>query len=264
LFNSIKLAGKEYVKKPVQYAWAVLLSVILDFIILGALVGAILIIYYSLSIFNLGNIPLILYILMAICIVIYFVLMNGLKGALVNALFKIQKERVSVRSFFKYALSHGETFFGISLIKTFLAILFIGPIIAFYIFILEPMEIPYAFWIIAVISFGIYGIIEFPFMYAYISAGTQETGIIKSIKNSFSFIRRMHFRAFSLYFVYGLAWLLSFCMYGAYYQLWNTMEGSLLATVISCLLVFASIVVSLTIYPLIYSAAIMFYQKGKK
>ncbi len=264
MFNSIKLAGKEYLKKPVSYAWAVLLSVVLDFIIFGALIGVILLVYYALSLFDLGNIPLILYILIAVCTVIYFVLMNGLKGALVNAIYKIQKERVSVRCFFKYALSHGETFFGITLIKTFISLILIGPVVALYLFVLEPMNIDYLLWLISIICFGIYGLIEFPFMYSYISAGTEENGIVKSIKSSLSFIKRTHINAFLLYFIYGFVWVLSFCLYILYYQLWVSMEGSLLASIVLVFFVLFSIFIALTIYPLIYSAAILFYFKGKK
>lgn len=222
-----------------QFGWAVLISIILNFIVLCSLVGAFLIIYYLLSMVGIGDVPILISIIGGVLLVLYLVMMNGLKGALINTLKNITKrEKPSITYFFKYALYRGEVFFAITVLKYVVAAIPLVPIYLLYQYVLLPMEVPYIDWIFGIVVGAILFLVEVPFVYAYVAAATNDFGIIKSLKSSLRLLRKKSFSAFGVYTLYALIWV------------------TLYIPLLNIITVFA-------LYPMMYTAIILFYEKYK-
>jgi len=86
LLKSIKKSIRDYSKKPLPLAWSVVLSIILNIVALLATTGALLLIYYILSLVNLGGELVLVGGIVILLFIIYLSMMNGLKGALINTL----------------------------------------------------------------------------------------------------------------------------------------------------------------------------------
>ncbi|MDD5023022.1 MAG: hypothetical protein PHU63_02535 [Candidatus ainarchaeum sp.] len=239
LLRNINRAIKEYTKKPILFAWTVIISIILNFIAIGAVAGAFLVVYYALAIMEMGDVPLLIYSLISVLFITYLVIMNGLKGALINSLKGItKKQQPSITYFFKYAIQRGSVFFSITLLKLVFSAIFIIPIYLLYQNVLLPMEIPHLELIFSIVVAGIVFIIEFPFSYTYISAAVNEYGVINSLRASLRFLRKRGLSAFGIYIVYAIVW--------------TTLFVPLL-----------NIVSILVLYPIVYTAMILLYEGNK-
>ena len=237
LLKSIKKSIRDYSKKPLPLAWSVVLSIILNIVALLATTGALLLIYYILSLVNLGGELVLVGGIVILLFIIYLSMMNGLKGALINTLKTSSRNgEVHPTYFFEYAVDRGESFFGLTVLKYIIFAIPIIPLFLIYNYILIPMNIPYISILFGVIVFGIIGILEIPFCYAYISMATKERGIFNSIKYSMRLLRKKHVEAIALYIIYGFVWLT------LYIPLINL------------------IAITIT-YPIMYNAMISFYDK---
>lgn len=239
LIKSIKAAMKEYVKKPVVFGWTVFISIALNIITLGALTGAFLIIYYMLSMIGLGSIPVLVSLIAGILFILYLVIANGLKGALIKTLLNVsKKERPSIVYFFKYGLERGEIFFGITFMKSLVALIPIIPLFLLYNYVLLDMDVPYLDWIAGVVLAGIFFVVEIPFVYAYVAAACNEAGVVESVKSSLRLLRKKHAAAFGLYTLYAITWVTLF-------------------------IPLLNIISIFVIYPVMYTAVIFFHEKYK-
>lgn len=239
LFRCINAAIKEYMKRPIRFGAVVLISIILNFVTLGALIGAFLIVYYSLSLVGFGDVPSVVGVIGGTLLILYLVIMNGLKGALIKTLGGVAKrEKPSIRSFFKYSIERGEVFFVITLLKFLILAILVAPFYLLYSQVLLPMELPYIDWLLYGIAGAIGFVVEIPFMYAYIAAANQNLNTTGALKASFRLLRKRFVGAFAMYTVYALVWV------------------SLFIPLLNIITVFV-------FYPVIYVAAILFYEKYK-
>lgn len=239
LLKDITLAMKEYTRKPLDFVWTILMSIILNLVCFGAFAGAFLLIYYVFSLLGIGGLPILIAIVAGVLLLLYLVVMNGLKGALIKTLLNLtKKERPSMVYFFKYAMDRGKTFFGITLVKTIISLVPLVPIYLLYSYVLASMNILYIEWILGIIAAGILFLIEFPFAYAYIAAVREECGVKESLKQSIRLIRKKFVSSFGLYAVYAVVW-------------------------VSIFIPLLDLVTALIIYPIMYTAMLLFYEKYK-
>ncbi|MBN2477786.1 hypothetical protein JXB01_00670 [Candidatus Micrarchaeota archaeon] len=238
MINSLKQAGNAYMKKPFYFMYATISNMFLNFISLLGAVGFFLVIYYLAAILDLiqGNvIPLA--IVGVIAFLAYMVISNGLKGALIKSLKKSYNgERPHIALDLRYAISNGEIFFLITVIKMLVQAIIVAPIYLFHIYLTEPMQNDIVNSFIYLVMLFFVFLVEFPFSYAYIAAATKDLGVLSAIKSAFRFVKKKHMYALGLFFVYAVVW-------------------------ITFMIPLVNLITLLVAYPILYTSLIILYEK---
>ena len=209
MFKAMEKAISAFTKQFIQFIYGSFLAFFLNLITIGALLGFLLIVYYTLSTFNVlnGNIILIAIILTIISIV-YLVIANGLKGALIKTYQSImQGERPHASYYLNYALGNGEVFLLITIVKLIFMAIVLSPLAGLYFLVLNGSGNILVNVVFVLFGLFLVFLMEFPFPFAYISAALDERGVIYAIKQGFKFVIKKNIGALGLFFIYAISWV---------------------------------------------------------
>lgn len=130
---------------------------------------------------------------------------SGLFGSYLKNINSIlQGQKIDFKSFFRYGITKARTYFTILIIKLSLEAILAAPLVALYLFVLKKLNIPYIEIILAVIFVGVKFLVDFVFIYSFISNALFETKAFASIRNAFRIIRNKGISAFGLYTLFSI------------------------------------------------------------
>lgn len=210
MFDSLKRATSAYSKSPFPFAWGSLLYVVLFFVFLFAVLGIFLIYFIAMSVLNqeigLTSIPtLVIFALMAF---LFTILSCGLNAALAKTYRgALWKERMSLTTFFSYALDKAFPAFAVTLIAALVWLIFSGPVIV--IFALYFINMDYVDIITAIYVLAVTFVVSFAFTPALIYVGLG-SDIFGAFRRSINIFRRKHINFFGLYILFWITFVLDF------------------------------------------------------
>ncbi|MBI2079242.1 hypothetical protein HYT84_00635 [Candidatus Micrarchaeota archaeon] len=209
MFKSLGAGLDAFKANPFQFVYATFISVLLNLVVLLALLGVYLIFFLIMSVLNQTSLVYAFVIFAAFLTLIYVYFLSAFKGSLIRSYQQLisKKGRFSVRDFYGYALSNGSNFFALTLLKLFLLIVLIAPLVAFYYFYLLAHPIKYVDYLLLVLGLGVLFIVEMVFNPAYMAAALYGSGPGRSLKFSFDFYRKKHVLGFLFFVMYSFVWL---------------------------------------------------------
>ncbi len=181
-------------------AWASLLYIVLN--LLTALAGMGIISLYILLLSFIGAMEYLISPLSAgvvlIVALLYAFLSAGYKGGVLNAYLKAYEGKTtSITEFYSYSLDRTLTMFGLEVIKHGFFLIFGGPLLAIYYFILSKYQ--YTEILTALALIAIYLIICLVFSPAFLWAGAYGANIKSGLKKIISTFRKHHIHYIAYY-----------------------------------------------------------------
>ncbi|MFH1784866.1 MAG: hypothetical protein ABH842_00410 [Candidatus Micrarchaeota archaeon] len=211
MIESLKKSFSAYTKNPFLFLWGSIMYVFMLILFFFATLGLLLIYFIFLSVigqeFDLEAIPTIGFLGIIGLAFVFFA--NGLNASLAWAYHgALWKEKITLTSFFSYALEKAPQNFAIQLLRDLIWILVAGPLIALYYFVL--IDVAYMDWIIGLTVAMITFVIHMIFTPAFVSSGAFDAGLYSSLRHGFNVLRRKHIMFIGLYILFALTWILNF------------------------------------------------------
>lgn len=210
MFDSIQGAVSSFTRRPLPFVSVALIHVLLQSLMLFALIGVFLVVFFTASLFRLSA-DLVLIAVAAILAILFLYFSSGLKGAALNAYSTVLGGgKVGFFEFYHYTLRNSPRFFGLFMVRSVVELMPSGLFLALYYIILKNWNLPYMDIFIGLVSSFFIFISHYLFYPSFISAATYGTGIMASLKNCFKFLRSAHIFALLLYAIYSIVWLTQF------------------------------------------------------
>lgn len=209
LLDLITNSTKKYANKPFPFLYPVFLRIFLIFI---AAFSALAIFFIIISIFIILNLMNSYgLIITAFASIIAFVFLAyfwaAYKGAMINSFISADISQPHMYEYLKYATKNSIKYFVIFAIKNMIVLIANLPIIIlFVIFKLEIISLPGIVLLIfcLLISF----VCNFIFSFVYIAAAVKDGSAIEAIRNGIKFIIKNSVRAFALYLMCLIVWIM--------------------------------------------------------
>lgn len=211
LIGSLRRSFYAYMKHPFIFIWGSLVYLLMLAVFFMAAVGFF-IIYFMLS--SMLNVPIgpdqIPTMVVGAFITIDFMyFLGGLSAGLFMTYNKaLTKNKTSLAEFYGYALHKAPTMFGVLVIREFLTLLVLGPVIALYVVFLSNIEYM-DYMLYAYILFWVF-VLHFLFTPAFIGAGAFGYGLFPALNHAFSLIRKRHVNYLGLFILFAIVWFLNF------------------------------------------------------
>ena len=208
MIESLKKVFRENSNQPFYFAWPTIVFIFMQLVFVFAAIGIFLIYFVVAALLgvNTGIDQLPTQIAVALVAVLLIFFSTGLNASLARAYYNaVKKEKTSVVEFFKTALVKSPVAFTVQLIREFLYLLVVGPVVAvFYLYLKDIQYVDILFYVY--VFFATF-IVHMLFTPALISNGIYGTGLFSSLKNGFTLLRRRHIFFFGLYMVFAFVWL---------------------------------------------------------
>lgn len=214
MLRSLKEAAVNFVRRPLPYVYFTFLTIILQLLVIGAVVGVFILLFLFISLigFSLDITVAILLALLTSIIGLWFC--AGVHGALIHAYFDLLMRKKSALGagfvdFVHYLLMNARSFFIIEVMKILISLILIAPLVALYFFIKE-YGVPYLDILFFLVAAGLVFIVRFVLVGAPLSIAVNGTSVRDALKSSLRFLQRANVSALFLYIIYAFIWVLNF------------------------------------------------------
>jgi len=211
LFVSLSKAFDAFSRRPFNFVWGSLLFLLFIAVVLLASLGIFMIYFMIASAFNIqmqmDSIPTL--IALGIVALVFLFLADGLNGSLAMTYKRaLSREKVSLMSFYTYAVRVAPKMFLITSIRDLVWLLLAAPFILVYVYVLNGAA--YMDIVIGAIVLFITFVVHALFTPALISAGAGNSGVYGAMQQGFNVLRKRHINLIGAYAMFSIAWVLNF------------------------------------------------------
>ncbi len=211
MIESLKRSFDSFSRHPFIFVWGSLVYILMLIVFLLAAVGFFLLYFIISSIFGLPmgitEIPTLIVAGVLGFILLFF--LSGLSAGLSMTYHKaITKSKTCFVEFYDYAVRRSPVVFGVLLLRDFITILIVGPVIGLFVFFLEDIE--YMDMLVGLYALFSVFVVHMLFTPAIIAAGAFNDDLFSSLKKGFQLIKSRHINFIGLYIVFAIGWFMNF------------------------------------------------------
>ena len=211
MLNAIQDAISSYVKRPFPFIFIGLIHLGLQVLITLALIGIFLLIFFTASVFRITFDSPIMMVAVGLLIIAFLFFTYGLKGAAYYSYNNTLKGlNVTFFDFYDYLFRNSKRFFIVFIIRLFITLLFIMPLVIVYFYFLKNYNIKYLEIVIGLISAFLLFMVHFIFYSAFASVAISSTNTRESLAHAFLFLKTKHISTLLLYSLYSIIWVTQF------------------------------------------------------